>query len=69
MLYDIHHDLGPKKRLASYEHAFAAVRAIWPGARSEGSTGFQRSFWIGPASDAELVGHAWRCEAPRADGG
>jgi hypothetical protein len=65
MLYDIHHDLGPKMRVASYEDAFATVRTIWPGARSEGSTGSQRSFWIGPGADAELVGHAWEVRSAK----
>lgn len=59
VLYDIHHDLGAKRRLPTYESAVEAVRAQWPGARIEGSTGSQRSFWTGTSSEAELVGHAW----------
>jgi hypothetical protein len=65
MLYDIHRDLGPKTRVASYEEAFAAVRAVWPGSRSEGSTGLQRSFWIGTGPEAELVGHTWEVRSSK----
>lgn len=59
MLYDIHTDLGPRTRVASFEEAFEKVRETWPGARAEGSTGFQRSFWTGSSDQAELVGHGW----------
>lgn len=67
MLYDIHKDLGPKRRLVSYEEALAAVREVWPDARAEGSTGTQRSFWVGDGMESELVGHAW--EVRSATGG
>lgn len=59
MLKDIHPDLGPRTRVATVEKALAAVRKVWPQAYLEGSTGFQRSFWVDLAGEAELVGHCW----------
>lgn len=55
MLKDIHPELGPRKRVSSLEDALARVREVWPCASMEGSTGFQRSFWV----EGELVGHCW----------
>jgi hypothetical protein len=60
MLKDIHKDLGPKTRVSSTEDALARVRQRWPAAFAEGSTGYQRSFWIhGDDREAEFVGHCW----------
>lgn len=41
------------------EDALVIVRKCYPFAYSEGSTGFQRSFWISTDKKPELVGHAW----------
>jgi hypothetical protein len=60
MMKDIHPDLGPRKRVSSIEDALANVRKVWPSAWMEGSTGFQRSFWIRGADGlGALVGHCW----------
>jgi hypothetical protein len=60
MLKDIHPDLGPRSRISSIEEALAHVRKVWRSAWIEGSTGFQRSFWVkGAGGDAVLVAHCW----------
>lgn len=60
MLKDIHKDLGTKSRVSSIEEALFRVREHWPEAYLEGSTGYQRSFWVREGSgEAELVGHSW----------
>jgi hypothetical protein len=60
MLKDIHPDLGPRSRVSSIEEALTHVRKVWPSAWREGSTGFQRSFWVKDAGgEAVLVGHCW----------
>lgn len=59
MLMDIHKDRGQKTRVGSIEEALASVRKIWPGASMEGSTGYQRSFWVPGHDGMELVGHCW----------
>ncbi len=63
MLKDIHPELGPRNRVSSTEEALARVREVWPLASMEGSTGFQRSFWI----DGELVGHCWEIRSREDD--
>lgn len=55
MMKDIHPELGARTRVSSMDEALARVRKRWPRATIEGSTGFQRSFWI----EGELVGHCW----------
>ncbi len=55
MMKDIHPELGPRMRVSSIEEALARVRDAWPRVGMEGSTGFQRSFWV----DGELVAHCW----------
>ena len=52
---DIHPELGPRRRIMGMEACLVAVRAIHPRAGMEGSTGSERSFWVG----RELVAHAW----------
>ncbi|NTF17885.1 hypothetical protein G6L37_05680 [Agrobacterium rubi] len=59
MLMDIHKDLGHRQRVASIDEALEAVRVTWTGAYMEGSTGYQRSFWIHGPGEAVLVGHCW----------
>lgn len=42
------------------------VRAEWPSACQEGSTGFERSWTADVSGDLRLVAHSW---SPRRDGG
>lgn len=51
--------LGDRQLVADYDAAFAAVRAIWPTAHVEGSTGAERTFYVGPSGRAGLVAHCW----------
>lgn len=50
-----HPELGAKQRATSLQDALACVRARYPQASMEGSTGACRSFW----ADGLLVGFAW----------
>ena len=59
MLMDIHKDLGSKTRVGSIEQALEQVRRVWPNAGMEGSTGFQRSFWVPGPDGMTLVAHCW----------
>lgn len=52
---DTHPDLGPRVRADSVEACLSRVRDAYPRARAEGSTGFERSYWV----DGLLVAHAW----------
>jgi hypothetical protein len=52
---DLHPTLGPRQRTRSVEDCLEQVRAHYPCARMEGSTGAERSFWVA----GELVGHSW----------
>ena len=52
---DLHPTIGPKWRDETLEDALSRVRQVHPCATMEGSTGRERSFWIGQL----LVGHAW----------
>lgn len=68
MMTDIHPELGRKIRVGSLEAAENYVREEWPKSRSEGSTGSQRSFWIGAAGqDAILVAHCWKVQGRTED--
>lgn len=67
MTLDIHPDLGRKQRVGSIEDALTVVRTVWPRAWMEGSTGYQRSFWVSGSDGAELVGHCWEVRGKSGD--
>ena len=46
---------GKKTRMSSFEACVTHVQALFPRAYAEGSTGYERTFWLG----GELIGHAW----------
>ena len=51
---DLHPELGPRQRAASIDDCLLRVRAAYPNAHMEGSTGAERSFWVA----GQLVAHA-----------
>lgn len=46
-------------KCGTLEDALILVRRSYPKTYMEGSTGFQRSFWIRSDGASLLVGHAW----------
>ncbi|AOG02996.1 hypothetical protein BSY19_5134 (plasmid) [Bosea sp. RAC05] len=52
---DRYPQLGPRSAAATDDEAMRLVRAIHPTAHKEGSTGFERSWWMGRI----LVAHQW----------
>ena len=52
---DRYPSLGRKITAATEQEAMDLVRAVWPSAHKEGSTGFERSWWV----ERELVAHQW----------
>jgi hypothetical protein len=72
MVKDIHQNLGPKTFVPDdWEALILRVRAIWPDAWAEGSTGPERSWWTRDESAPDydgiwaLIGHSW----PKKTGG
>ena len=57
---DRYPEIGPKERVRDMEHATAKVRSFHPSACREGSTGAERTFWVG----RQCVAHAWPVKAP-----
>jgi hypothetical protein len=56
---DRYPDLGERILVSNLETALAAVRALYPDATMQGSTGFERSFVRETDRGQELVGHCW----------
>ncbi|GHE79402.1 hypothetical protein GCM10019059_42410 [Camelimonas fluminis] len=52
---DRYPDLGPKLTADDFLDAMRKVHNIWPRAVAEGSTGYERTWWI----DDKLVAHHW----------
>lgn len=52
---DRYPELGPKLTAATEMEAMTMVRAVWSQAYKEGSTGYERTWWVGK----ELVAHQW----------
>lgn len=50
---------GPKLKFNSFESSLLYVRNIFPDVYAEGSTGFERTFWVKRNSEPELVAHVW----------
>ena len=46
---------GKKKKMPSFDACVTAVRMLFPMAYAEGSTGYERTFWL----VGNLVAHAW----------
>ncbi len=59
---DLHPELGERVRRPDIDACLVDVRHLYPRVSMEGSTGAERSFWVG----GSLVAHAWpvrgRCE-------
>lgn len=51
--------LGRRRTFATFEEVIAHVRASWPTAGAEGSTGSERSWAVGRHPDDLLVAHSW----------
>lgn len=51
--------LGTRVLVADFGAALAAVRATWPTAYAEGSTGAERTFYVVRDEKAGLVAHCW----------
>jgi hypothetical protein len=51
--------LGERILVKDFDAALAAVRAVYPDAGVEGSTGFERSFERTTDRGRELVAHCW----------
>jgi hypothetical protein len=51
--------LGSRTLVADFEAALASVRETWPTACAEGSTGAERTFYVGRGPKAGLVAHCW----------
>lgn len=51
--------LGDRKLVKNFEAALEAVRAVYPDAIVEGSTGAERSFERSSFGGRELVAHCW----------
>jgi hypothetical protein len=51
--------LGDRILVKDFDAAFAAVRAVYPDAGVQGSTGFERSFERTTHRGRELVAHCW----------
>lgn len=51
--------LAPRILVADFEAALLTVRKIWPTAYAEGSTGAERTFYVGLSDGAGLVAHCW----------
>lgn len=60
--FDRYSSLGLKQAASSLDDSSEKVRAIWPGADCEGSTGQERTYAVRTDDGVLLVGHAW---APR----
>ena len=59
MDHDRYPALGPKVKVADFDAAMAAVRAVWPGAWCEGSMGAERTWWSKDGDGKVLVAHQW----------
>lgn len=46
-------------KCGTLDDALVLVRRSYPEAYMEGSTGFQRSFWVTSNEGVKMVGHAW----------
>lgn len=55
---------GTKHKLSTPEDVLDFVRAAWPGACQEGSTGFERSWTATVEGAMRMVAHSW---SPRRD--
>lgn len=53
--------LGPKTKHVDADAVRAAVQHVWPKAYAEGSTGWERSWWVADpeGGDPVLVAHHW----------
>lgn len=59
MRQDRYSFLGPRTLVADFEAALATVRRTWPTAYAEGSTGAERTFYVGTSDNAGMVAHCW----------
>lgn len=50
---------GPYLRFNSLEGALLYARNVFPQLYVEGSTGFERTFWVRTDNEPTLIGHAW----------
>jgi hypothetical protein len=48
---------GDLSRHETLEDAIARVKSVYPQAYAEGSTGFERTFWV--SGEEDIVAHAW----------
>lgn len=56
---DRYPELGPKVRISGFEDALDKVRARYPAAYAEGSTGSERTWFVGRPPDRRHVAHHW----------
>ena len=57
---DRYPEIGPKEWVPDLWAAQGRVRAVYPKAACEGSTGPERTFWInGPDGQRDCIAHTW----------
>lgn len=68
MDFDRYPSLGPRRRITDADEALTIVRACYPTAVQEGSTGAERSWTVGTGRERVLVAHHWCRGSLIADG-